>query len=259
MKAEFPLLPGADQLLDKAQHYCHRYGFVLTTMRPEQGFVLLLETCGLQLCNLDEKQQKPVMVDFVAGANAHRRKFGGGKGQAIAKAVGLKAGQRPTVIDGTAGLGKDAFVLASLGCVVTLVERHPVVAALLSDGLARAYSDPDIGQWMAQRMVLSPASDIHALAQGLVDGASAEKADVVYLDPMYPHREKSALVKKDMRAFQSLVGADLDADSLLAPALQLARKRVVVKRPDYAEPLAGEKPSMMITTKKNRFDVYVTR
>lgn len=74
---------------------------------------------------------------------------------------------------------------------------------------------------------------------------------------MYPHREKSALVKKEMRVFQSLVGADLDADGLLAPAMALASKRVVVKRPDYAEDLDGVKPSMVIATKKNRFDVYV--
>ncbi|MGO2403831.1 MAG: class I SAM-dependent methyltransferase, partial [Vibrio litoralis] len=81
-----------------------------------------------------------------------------------------------------------------------------------------------------------------------------------YLDPMYPHPEnkkKSALVKKEMRVFQSLVGADNDADDLLEPALQLATKRVVVKRPDYAPWLNQHKPSMAIETKKNRFDVYV--
>ena len=86
---------------------------------------------------------------------------------------------------------------------------------------------------------------------------SSKQADVVYLDPMYPHREKSALVKKDMRAFQTLVGSDTDADALLTPALALASKRVVVKRPDFAQPLAGVKPTMAIQTKKNRFDVYV--
>ncbi|GAM77379.1 SAM-dependent methyltransferase [Vibrio ishigakensis] len=86
------------------------------------------------------------------------------------------------------------------------------------------------------------------------------KPDVVYLDPMYPHPEnkkKSALVKKEMRVFQHLVGADLDADGLLTPALELATKRVVVKRPDYANWLDEKKPSMAIETKKNRFDVYV--
>jgi 16S rRNA (guanine1516-N2)-methyltransferase len=74
---------------------------------------------------------------------------------------------------------------------------------------------------------------------------------------MYPHKKKSALVKKEMRVFQSLVGADLDADDLFAPAMRVATKRVVVKRPDYAEYIANVEPSMAIETKKNRFDVYV--
>lgn len=157
----------------------------------------------------------------------------------------------PSVVDGTAGLGRDAFVLASLGCTVTMVERHPVVAALLEDGLRRAYQDAEIGDWMRERMRLFHGSSLEALSK------LAQEVDVVYLDPMYPHRDKSALVKKEMRVFQSLVGADLDADGLLAPALALATKRVVVKRPDYAEDLDGVKPNTVIETKKNRFDVYV--
>lgn len=206
----------------------------------------------LTLLKRDEPKLGGISVDFVAGAVAHRRKFGGGRGQAIAKAAGLKQGINPSVLDGTAGLGRDAFVLASLGCHVSLVERHPVVAALLDDGLARAYQDAEIGGWMQQRMQLLPSHHIELLADEMTDSV-----DVVYLDPMYPHREKSALVKKEMRVFQTLVGSDDDADALLAPALQIASKRVVVKRPDYAEDLAGQKPSTVIETKKNRFDVYV--
>lgn len=205
----------------------------------------------LSLKKRDEPKLGGIYVDFIAGAVAHRRKFGGGRNQAIAKAVGLKQGKNPKVIDGTAGLGRDAFVLASLGCHVTLVERHPIVALLLQDGLQRAYEDPEIGEWMQQRMQLVHASSLTDLHhKGLT-------ADVVYLDPMYPHRDKSALVKKEMRVFQSLVGADLDADGLLAPALKLANQRVVVKRPDYAENLDDVVPSTVIATKKNRFDVYV--
>jgi 16S rRNA (guanine1516-N2)-methyltransferase len=83
------------------------------------------------------------------------------------------------------------------------------------------------------------------------------QCDVVYLDPMFPHKKKSALVKKEMRVFQSVVGADLDADKLLDAALNAARYRVVVKRPDYAPFLNDKKPTMSIKTKKNRFDVYV--
>nr|WP_126168747.1 class I SAM-dependent methyltransferase [Shewanella khirikhana] len=227
---------------------CQRWQLLPT---DSADFALLFEDDALTLKKRDEPKLGGISVDFVSGAVAHRRKFGGGRSQAIAKAVGLKAGANPSVVDGTAGLGRDAFVLASLGCNVLLIERHPVVAALLEDGLRRAYLDAEIGPWMAQRMQLVHGSSLDALDN------LQHQPDVVYLDPMYPHRDKSALVKKEMRVFQSLVGADTDADGLLQPALKLAQKRVVVKRPDYAEDLDGIKPSTRIETKKNRFDVYV--
>ncbi|MFM5095860.1 class I SAM-dependent methyltransferase [Aeromonas rivipollensis] len=214
-------------------------------------FALVLTDTRLELRKLDEPKLGGVYVDFVDGAVAHRRKFGGGRGQSIAKAVGLKSGAMPTVVDATAGLGRDAFVLASLGCKVTLIERSPVVAALLQDGLARAAQDPEIGPWVCERM--------HLLQGPAVDNllALSERPDVIYLDPMFPHKQKSALVKKEMRVFQSLVGPDLDADALLPAALKMANKRVVVKRPAYAGWLNEHKPSMAIETKGNRFDVYV--
>ncbi|HAS61637.1 MAG TPA: 16S rRNA methyltransferase, partial [Vibrio sp.] len=124
---------------------------------------------------------------------------------------------------------------------------------------ARAKQDPEIGGWVSERMSLLHASSHNALSV-LASDPQFIAPDVVYLDPMYPHPEnkkKSALVKKEMRVFQSLVGADTDADALLEPALMLATKRVVVKRPDYAEWLNQHQPSMAIETKKNRFDVYV--
>ncbi len=225
----------------------------------ESEFALVLTAERLELRKLDEPKLGAIYVDLIGGAVGHRRKFGGGKGQAIAKAAGLNKGVTPTVLDGTAGLGRDAFVLASLGCKVQMVERHPVVAALLDDGLQRAKQDPEIGSWVGERMSLIHASS-HTALDDLAQDGSFTKPDVVYLDPMYPHPEnkkKSALVKKEMRVFQSLVGADLDADNLLQPALALATKRVVVKRPDYANWLAEQKPTMAIETKKNRFDVYV--
>lgn len=233
-----------------------RWGLIVS---QDSDFALVLTEQRLELRKLDEPKLGGIYVDLVGGAVAHRRKFGGGKGQAIAKAAGLNKGVTPTIVDGTAGLGRDAFVLASLGCKVHMVERNPVVAALLDDGLARAKQDPEIGEWVSERMSLVHASSLDALNE-LAQGSRFIKPDVVYLDPMYPHPEhkkKSALVKKEMRVFQSLVGADNDADGLLAPALALAAKRVVVKRPDYAPWLDEQKPSMVIETKKNRFDVYV--
>lgn len=213
-------------------------------------FVLLNQNDQLALQKTDEPKLGAIAVDFTSGAMAHRRQFGGGRGEAIAKAVGVKGDYLPTVVDATAGLGRDAFVLAAVGCHVTMFERHPVVAALLDDGLQRAYQDPNIGSWLQQHLHLIYHSSITGL------DSYPDKPDVVYLDPMFPHRQKSALVKKEMRIFQQLVGSDSDADSLLAPARRLAKKRVVVKRPDTAPFLANEKPTAKIKTKNHRFDIY---
>jgi len=224
--------------------------FALTACDTPAGWYLTLQDGALVLRHADLPKQGDILVDFASGAATHRRKFGGGKAEGIAKAVGLNKKPGLSVIDATAGLGRDAFVLASLGAQMTLVERNPAVAALLADGLRRAALDAQTADWLPAQMQLVHLSAAEALQ-------SLPPADVVFLDPMFPPREKSALVKKEMRAFHDVVGADEDADALLAPALALAKHRVVVKRPGYAEFLAGKKPTMSIEGKNNRFDVYV--
>jgi len=197
--------------------------------------------------------ESPLVVDFSAGAVDHRRKFGGGKNQDIAKAVGLNKGFIPSVLDATAGLGRDAFVLASLGCHVRMQERSPIVYALLADGLRRAKQDPSVAV-IASRMSVQLASSLNRM---LPEGMFAP--DVIYLDPMFPERSKSALVKKDMRFFHHVVGDDSDADGLLTMALAVDCARVVVKRPVKAPFLDGQKPSHQILGKSIRYDVYVKR
>lgn len=243
---DIPLICNDSVLNQKAKILREKWGF-LSTQNDLFQLQLLPEYLALE--QKDDPQQGLVFVDFTSGGVAHRRKFGGGKGQAIAKAIGLKPGVQVDVIDATAGLGRDAFVLASLGCNVTMIERSAVAAALLEDGLERAYLNLEIGTWMKQRMKLHFGSANEYLKN--------HQTDVVYLDPMFPHKKKSALVKKEMRVFQGVVGEDLDADSLLDVAINAARYRVVVKRPDYASFLNDKKPTMSIKTKKNRFDVYV--
>ncbi|KHN89786.1 16S rRNA (guanine(1516)-N(2))-methyltransferase [Pectobacterium actinidiae] len=218
---------------------------------PDALMALVLTAERLELRKQDEPKLGAIFVDFVAGTMAHRRRFGGGRGEAVAKAVGIKKDYLPDVVDATAGLGRDAFVLAALGCHVRMVERNPVVAALLDDGLRRGYQDAEIGSWLRERLTLLHASSMTALRD------ITPPPDVVYLDPMFPHKQKSALVKKEMRVFQSLVGADDDADALLEPARALAKKRVVVKRPDYAPSLAGIPAQSMLETKSHRFDFYL--
>ncbi len=195
----------------------------------------------------------PVYADFLHGPAAWRRQHGGGKGQLLAKATGLKGSASPTVIDATAGLGRDGFVLATLGCQLTLLERSPVAFALLRDGLRRAASDEAVAPIIA-RMTL-----LHTDAQDyLARLPASQRPDVILLDPMFPDRGKAALAKKEMQAFQSVVGDDNDASALLQAALQAAGKRVAVKRPRLGARLEGPQPALQLMGQSTRFDVYFT-
>jgi len=199
-----------------------------------------------------------VHVDLVGGALAHRRQYGGGRGQPIARAVGLKHGATPTVLDATAGLARDACILAGLGCSITLVERSPVLFALLCDGIQRGLLEQSSTGMLCNIMNL-----VNADARLYLAHASDEALpEVIYLDPMYPERKKSALVKKDMQILQRLLmetpAASDDSADLLRVALAHARKRVVVKRPIHARALAGPAPTTSISSRKTRYDVYLT-
>lgn len=217
------------------------------------AYLLVLTPKRLELREQDRTAPGPLYADFVSGRLSYRRRFGGGRRQPLAKAIGLKGNANPSVLDATAGLGRDAFVLAALGCTVQLVERSPVIAALLSDGLARAAADPDIGSWVKERLRLSVA-DSRAWLTTLSED---QRPAVIYLDPMYPQRTKTALVKKEMRMLRRIVGEDQDAPALLASALRYARQRVVIKRPRLAPALAGLQPAMSIFARDTRFDVYL--
>ncbi len=225
------------------------------------SFVLLVSETGVSLQATGKKVAGPIMVDFTAGATAHRRQFGGGKGQMIAKAIGIKNAFRPHVLDVTAGLGQDAFVLATLGCRMSLVERSPIVHALLDDGLKRA-------QLVADESLLSVVSRIELAHDNSIEyiKALSEPVDVIYLDPMFPERNNKAQVNKNMQAFHSLVGEDNDAGNLLQQALQKVIYRVVVKRPRKAPSidqqfpeLALPKPNIVFEGKSTRYDVYTLK
>ena len=205
-----------------------------------------------QLIDEEEPDIAPVVIDFLSGKTAYRRKYGHAGGEAISRAVGIKKGHRPNVIDATAGWGRDAFVLATLGCRVHMIERSKVIATLLEDGLHRAALDKKIGALIKEKLSLSCGESHQELRNVPFD------PEVIYLDPMFPHKEKSALVKKEMRMLQEIVGPDDDADDLLKFSLTIATNRVVVKRPSYADFLADFKPNISIKTKKHRFDIYLT-
>jgi len=217
---------------------------------PFDGLILRFTREQLELQSAASHAAGPVRAEFVAGRTGWRGRQGSVRDEALARAAGVRRESPPSVIDTTAGLGRDAFVLAALGCEITLVERQPVVAALLRDGLRRAAADPGV-HGIAEHMHLIEADAREVL--------QSETADVVLVDPMHPPRRKDAAVKKEMRIFRQLVGSDPDAAELLAAALPAARRRVVVKRPRNAEPLEGPPPSGAVEGRSTRFDIYAGR
>lgn len=202
---------------------------------------------GLQLRALHHPRFAPLEVDWTGSAQC--RRIAAGRNQLLARAVGLHKLREQTVLDATAGLGRDAFTLAALGAEVTLVERQPLLATLLRDARERTLADP---QWhdAARRIQIVEADAATVLAGG-------QHWDVVHLDPMYPHRGKQALPQKEMQLLRELCGSDADAGALLLPALAACRRRVVVKRPAHAPFLADRPPSFQLKGTQARYDVYV--
>ena len=190
-----------------------------------------------------------LVVDFLGGAVGHRFRTQGGQGNDLARACGFARGAVPSVIDATAGLGRDAFLLAGLGADVTLIERSAAVHAALKSGLEAAAQDPRTAAVVARMTLLH--GDSIALLGDL-------RADVVLVDPMHPPRGNTALVKQEMRILRDLVGADPDALELMEAALGAARRRVVLKWPVKAAPLEGlRRASHRIAGKTTRYDVFV--
>jgi len=211
---------------------------------------------GLAIGPRDLESRHATRVDFSDPGVLHRLKTSG-KRQGIGKAVGLdKAGGVVRVVDATAGLGRDALVLAHLGCQVVLLERSPLVHALLADGLRRAQDAQEpLVQAAASRMQLLHMDARDYLAGVLASDAS--RPDVITLDPMFPPRQKTALVKKDMHMLQQLLGFDRDLQEVLNLARQCAIRRVVVKRPPGQPDIPGPCPSFELSSKAAHFAVYV--
>ncbi|MBC8519666.1 MAG: class I SAM-dependent methyltransferase [Gammaproteobacteria bacterium] len=236
----------------RAEELAQRLALPAVTDGADFDFLLTYTEARLELRKTNSKTGG-VYADFVSGKVAHRFRYGGGRGQLIAKAVGLKSGNTPSVLDLTAGLGRDGFVLASLGCEVTMVERSPIVAALLRDGLERAATVSEIAEVMGRISLLEQEG-----ANYMQSLSEEERPDICYLDPMYPHSKKSALPGKEMMLFREVVGEDQDTEELLEAAMVAARRRVVVKRPRKALPLGHQEPDFQITGKSTRYDIYLS-
>ena len=168
----------------------------------------------------------------------------------LVRAVKIKGVPELLVADATAGRGEDSFRLAAAGCRVLLFEYDPVIFALLSDALERAKKDPETAP-IASRMTLFPGDSIPALP------TLTPHPDVVLLDPMFPERTKSALVKKKFQLLHQLERPCENERALFDAALAAHPKRVVIKRPAKGPYLAGVKPSYSLSGSAVRFDCVV--
>ena len=194
------------------------------------GFFLRPGPSGLELVQ-GENAKSGIRADFLTGPMRQLVKSAG-RGQPLAKALGISGKEEFRVVDGTAGLGKDAIFLAALGCRVTAVEKNEWIHKLLEDGLNRARNDDDIGPLVSRIELVHADSEVYL--KRLTGDA---RPDAVYLDPMFPLPKKSALPKKEMQIFRAFLEGEYDNVALLKAALAASKGRVVVKRPSWADPV----------------------
>lgn len=222
-------------------------------MQPLETAQAEAQRCGLALCATTsglslEGEGMTLLPDFREALP--RLKQGRLQRELLVRAARVKHphNDSPLALDATAGLGEDALLLAAAGFRVMLFERNPVIAALLQDALKRAAADPDLADAI-ERMTFVSGDSIATLAGG------TPSPDVVYLDPMFPARRKSAAVKKKFQLLHRLEDPCSDAEELLHAALAANPRKVVIKRPLKGPYLAGITPSYSLEGKAVRYDV----
>lgn len=220
-----------------------------------------IERDRISLCCPELDKRARVAICFHQGATQHRRLYGGGKSQILSKAVGTDQKPGLRVLDATAGLAGDSFVLASLKARVQMLERSPLLFLMIQDALSVT---KDVSSDQSLLETIERMSILQADALSWLNKQSRGMFDVIYLDPMFPERKKKAAVKKEMQVLQYLLGesdkpdaARLDEEQrLLQLSIEKASHRVVVKRPRHAPPLPGEEPGYCLEGKSTRFDIY---
>lgn len=228
-----------EHLHEKAQMLADELNFILDKNANPSLFV------GEDRLSLKIPGFSPVCAEFSVAPWSKRKSEG--KKQGLVRACKPSHGLK--IIDATAGWGRDAAVLASFGADVLMIERHPVMASLLSDALSRRKD--------CEGKHLQLALHVGDAYSYLNELAEQDYPDIIYIDPMHPERSKSALVKKEMQALQQMIGADNDALRLIQLAINRVRQRVVVKWPQKNKPLLPS--NACITGKTVRFDIYFSR
>ena len=211
------------------------------------------EQDALHLSVADKQcNNETISINFSTGKSHHRLLFGGGKQQPITKACGLIKHKNWTILDATAGLAQDAFVIASLmsQSSITLIEQHPAIFSLIQYAIQQPTDNPAIQNICNKMSVINDDSIIFM-------DTHKKQFDVIYLDPMYPERKKKAKVKKGMQALQTLIGHEQNETTLFESAIASAKQRVVIKRPKSAPFYTNTQPSFDCSSKNTRYDVYV--
>ena len=214
----------------------------------EVQFYLKYLPAGLSLCESGKNAAGPTRVDFY-DAGLTLRASDSIKQQNLIRALGLKKHPSSRILDGMAGLGKDAFLMACAGCSVQMLEKSPIVHALLKDGLERLS--------VGMGGVSNPSLELQQ-ADFLSCDYNKQNFDIVYLDPMYPIAGRKSRAKKDMDRLHELVGIDTQEHRQLDKALSIAGRRVIIKRPKNAPDFAAKKPDISYRGSSSRFDVYLT-
>ncbi|WP_343183533.1 class I SAM-dependent methyltransferase [Buchnera aphidicola] len=210
---------------------------------------LLKKNNQLQLCKIDLKKKKKnfLSINFLSGTYNFRRKYNKNK-ELIIKAMRIKYKKNITIIDSTAGFGKDSFVLASFGFKVYMIEKNIIIYKLLKDGIKRASKDNKIGKWIKKNMILFNSDSLNFFKKKIII------PDIIYIDPMF--NKKKSKPKKDMFLLRQLLKNKNNEKKLLIPAIKLAKKKVVVKRYLNQKYLNKKKPNNILYGKKYRFDIY---
>lgn len=210
--------------------------------------LISFEAQGAGLTLLREGKLKPLCLDFEQVAYRQRLLRGGRQKEAVSRAVLQGINDGDLIFDATAGLGRESMILAHAGGRVLSFERQVPIWIILADALERAQHS---------RFFPFTLPTLHRLGT-IKDYSGSEKPEVIYYDPMFPERESSAQVKKDMFIFQQVIGHDTDTEDFLRFALTLATKRVVVKRPSFAPAVeaADLKCAYAVDGGQCRFDCY---
>ena len=210
-------------------------GLAEVQLSPRTEAALVLDELGLGL--LMPGHQNPYRLP----QQSIQRRSKAGHLTELSKACGVPQGQR-RILDACAGFGADGMTLAAQGCTVTMVERNTLVWLLLRE------HDQAFGRVTVE----------HGDCMDFMSGA--QDWDVVYLDPMFPPRRKTALPNlglQHLRVLSAQNGSDI-GDNLqqqIASARSCAAARVVVKRrlKDPKDALSA----FQIKGKSIRFDVYL--